>query len=214
MKNLFLLLLISAISFSASGQAGEDLASAAADPERERINAQRVALAASFDAEEAACYKRFAVNHCLNAIKPKRREAMAELRQQEIALNDAKRKQKAAEQIRKTEEKSSPEVQQRAAERRAKALEDVREREGRLRKKSEERIDLKHNETLNAADAATKMKGSQERSQARAAKQAAVAEEVQKYNEKQREVAERKASREKKRREQTKPAAKPLVAPD
>lgn len=214
MKKLILSLLVSVLSFTANGQPGDDLASAAADRERERINAERVTLEAKFDAEEAVCYKKFAVNNCLNAVKSRRRDAMAELRQQEVALNDAKRRQKAAEQIRKTEEKSSPEVLQQAAERRTKSLEDVKAREERSRKKAEERIDLKQNEALNAAGAANKMKGSQERAQARTDKQAAVAEEVQKYNDKQQEVAERKASREKKQREQTKPAAKSLPTPN
>ncbi len=214
MNKLFLLWLASVLSFAASGQIGENLASAAADRERERINSERVVLEAKFDAEEAACYKKFAINYCLNAIKPRRREAMTALRQQEVALNDIKRKQKAAEQMRSTEEKSSPEVLQQAAERRAKAMEDVREREERSRKKSDERINLKQNEALNAADTANKAKRSQERAQARADKQAAIAEEVQKYNDKQKEVAERKASREKRQREQTKPAAKPLPSPN
>ena len=214
MKKLFLSLLVSAISFAASGQTGDELVSAATDRERARINAERLALEAKFDAEEATCYTKFFVNSCLNAIKPRRREAMTDLRRQEVALDEGQRKQKAADQIRKIEEKSSPEVQQQAAERRAQALDDQRSRVERAQKKADERIDLKQNEALRAADAVNKMKGSQERAQARVDKQAAIAEEVQKYKEKQQEVMERKANREKKQREQTKPAAQPLPAPD
>ena len=214
MKKLFLSLLVSAISFAASGQTGDELVSAATDRERVRINAERLALETKFDAEEATCYTKFFVNSCLNAIKPRRREAMTDLRRQEIALDEGQRKQKAADQIRKIDEKSSPEVQQQAAERRAQALDDQRSRVERAQKKADERIDLKQNEALRAADAVNKMKGSQERAQARVDKQAAIAEEVQKYKEKQQEVMERKANREKKQREQTKPAAQPLPAPD
>ena len=149
----------------------------------------------------------------MNAIKPRRREAMGELRLREVALDDQKRKQKAAEQIRKTEEKSSPEVQQQAAERRTKALDDEKARGERAQKKADDRVDLKQKETLNAADAANKVKGSQERAKARVDKQAAIAGEVKKYNDKQQEVMQRKASRDQRQREQTKPAAKPLPAP-
>jgi len=213
MKKLFLLLFAAGLALPVVAQPADDLLAAAVDREQQRINTERVALEAKFDAEEALCYKKFFVNSCLNDIKPQRREAMTELRQREVALGDQKRKLQAVGQIRKTEEKSSLEVQQQAAERRAKALQDTQQRQERSEKKADERIDIKQNESINAAEAASKAKGSAERAQTRAEKKAAVADEVVKYNEKQQEVMERKASREKQQREQTKPPAKPLPAP-
>lgn len=214
MKKTFLFLLASMLGAAASGQVeANPAASAAADRERELISRERIALEARFDAEEAACYKKFAVNNCLGAIKPRRREAMVALRQREVALNDQKRREAAADQIRKTEEKSSPEVLKQAAERRAQALEDMKAREDRQRQKEGERINLQKNEAPNAAGAANRIQGSQEMARARADKHSAVADKVQKYNEKQREGLERKAARDKKRREQTKPAARPLPTP-
>ena len=214
MKNSFFVLLFSLFAAAASGQGTNDAASAAVEREREQINAERAALEAKFDMEEAACYKKFAVNNCLNAIKLRRREAMTGLKQREVALNDQQRRERAADQLRKTEEKSSPEVLRQAAERRAKALEDTAAREDRSRKKADERVDLQQGEAANAADAAGKLKGSRERAQARAEKQAEIAGEVQKYNDKQQEVLERKASREKRQREQTKPPAASLPTPN
>lgn len=213
MKKKILFLLLSMLGAAASGQVRGNLTSVAADRERELISRERIALEAKFDAEEAACYKKFAVNGCLGAIKPKRREAMVELRQREVALNDQKRREAAADQIRKTEEKSSPEALKQAAERRTQALVDMKAREDRQRQKEGERIKLQQNEALNAADAASRVQGSQEMAKARADKRSAVASKVQKYNDKQREGLERKASRDKKLREQTKPAAKPLPTP-
>jgi colicin import membrane protein len=212
MKKPLLLLLAASFAVLAVAQPQEDLVAAAVQKERVRINAERAALETGFDMEEAACYKKFFVNSCLKDVQPRRREAMALLRQQEVALNDRERKDKAAAQIRKTEEKSSPEAQQQAAERRAQALEETRERAQRSQQKADERGTLQQKEALNAADTAARAKGSQERAQARADKKAAVAEEVQRYNEKQQEVKERKASREQKRREQTKPPANTLPA--
>lgn len=213
MKKLFLFLLLSTLGFASSGQTQDELVSAAADRERQRINAERATLEAAFDEEDAACYKKFFVNSCLNAIKPRRREAMADLKFREVALNEQERRQKAAEQVRKTEEKSSPEAERQAAERRATALEDTKAREERTRQKASDRIDLKQNEAPNAAEAAGKNQGAKERAQARADKQAASAKEAQMYRDKQQEAQERKASREQRLREQTKPAAKPLPAP-
>lgn len=213
MNKLFFSVLIVVAPFQASGQSGDELIAAAVTRERLRINTERVALEAAFDAEEAACHQNFFVNRCLNTVKPKRREAMGQLRQQEVALNESERRQKAAEQMRKTEEKSSAEAQQEAAERRAQALDDAREREERTRQKTGERTILQQNEASNAAETANKARASQEKNQARADQQAAAAEERKKFQAKQQEVMERKAENEKRQREQSKPAAKPLPTP-
>jgi hypothetical protein len=211
-KSLFFLFALP-FSLLALAQPREDLFTAAAQKERERINIERVTREAAFDVEEAACYKKFFTNRCLGEVQSRRREALALLRQQEVALNDRERKEKAAAQIQKTEEKSSPEALRQAAERREQALQETRERVERSQQKADERGTLKQNEALNAADAATKAKGSQERAQARLEKKAAAAEELETYNNKQQEARERKASREQKQREQTKAPAPSLPTP-
>lgn len=213
MKKTFLFLLVLTSSLLAAAQPGEDLFFAAAQKERDRINAERLSLEAGFDREDAACYKRFFTNSCLKEVQLRRREAIALLRQQEVALNDREHKEKAAAQIQKTEEKSSPEALRQAAERRDQALQETRERVERSQQKADERGVLKQNEALNAAETAKKAQASQQRAQARVEQKAAVAEEVKKYNDKQQEVKERKANREQKLREQTKPPAKSLPTP-
>lgn len=211
-KPLFSLLLLAA-SFMAAAQSGEDLFPAAAQKERDRINAERLSQEAVFDREEAACYKKFFTNRCLKESQARRREAMALLRQQEVALNDRERKEKAAAQIQKTEEKSSPEAVRQAAERRDQALKETRERLERSQQKADERGTMRDNEALNAAEAAKKAQGSQERAQARADQKAAIADEVKKYEDKQQEAKERKANRDQKQREQTKAPARSLPTP-
>jgi colicin import membrane protein len=52
-----------------------------------------------------ACYQRFAVNDCLLDSRRARREVMADLRRQEVSLNDAQRKRRAAEQLLRSDEK-------------------------------------------------------------------------------------------------------------
>lgn len=213
MKKLVVLLLLSGLGFFANAQTDGDAAMAAIDAERQKITAERLKLEEAFDAEDAVCYTKFFVNSCLNSVKPRRREAMAGLKLREVALNEQERRQKAADQIRKTEEKSSPEILQQATERRTQALEDTKEREERTRKKAEERGALQQNEVLNANEAANRLQGSRDMARARAEKQAATAEEVRKFNAKQQEAQERKANRDKKQREQTKAPAAPLPAP-
>jgi colicin import membrane protein len=68
-------------------------------PERERIRQARTSAQAQFSAQEAQCYTRFAVNDCLADVRGHRRVLLADVRRQEISLNDAQRKRRAAEQL-------------------------------------------------------------------------------------------------------------------
>ncbi|MEO8855558.1 MAG: hypothetical protein ABI343_01085 [Burkholderiaceae bacterium] len=67
--------------------------------ERERIHATRSREQTKFTAQEAQCYKRFAVNDCLIEVRARKREVLGDLRRQEISLNDTVRKRRAADQL-------------------------------------------------------------------------------------------------------------------
>ena len=71
--------------------------------ERDRIAREREALTARRQQEEAVCYQRFAVEDCLRGVRAKARETHDRLRAQEIELNDAERREKAAERLRAIE---------------------------------------------------------------------------------------------------------------
>jgi colicin import membrane protein len=219
MKHLVTACFLSTLSVLANAQPTVELAAPAEkmrsiDAERARIGAERTRLEAGFLAEDAACYDRFAVNSCLGKVSDRRREAMADLRRQELSLNDEERRIRGAEQIRKTEEKSSPEKQQEAADRRAKALEDSQSRLEREKKKAEERGAAKAGEQGSSDANTAKVKGRQEKSRDRLDKQATAAEEAKKFSDRQKEAQERKTQHERDRLKQTKPAAKPLPMPE
>ena len=57
------------------------------DAERARIAIARTQLNSRFSAEDAACYRKFLVNDCLEEVKIKRREALADFRRQEIFMD-------------------------------------------------------------------------------------------------------------------------------
>lgn len=84
---------------------GVDMAAgdAAALPDRAALARERVRLEAAFDAEEAVCRDRFAVNDCLDAVRQRRREALAPLRERELALAEAERRERAAQRRRAIE---------------------------------------------------------------------------------------------------------------
>lgn len=73
---------------------GEEASVAA---ERARLKQEREQAEAAYQAQEKACHGKFAVNDCIATAKARRREAVSDLRRQEIALNDAERKRKAAQ---------------------------------------------------------------------------------------------------------------------
>ncbi len=73
--------------------------------QREWIEQTRARYQAEFRKQEIACYQRFAVNDCLLESRRTERELMADLRRQEILINDAQRKRRAARQLLRSDEK-------------------------------------------------------------------------------------------------------------
>lgn len=110
-----------------------------AEAERVRIENRRQQLQAEFAVEDAACHQKFAVNSCLNEINTKHREAMADLRRQEISLNDDERKRRGAEQIRRVEEKRSAANHQESIDRRAQMFSEYEIRASREREANKTR---------------------------------------------------------------------------
>lgn len=91
-------------------QAQEDAATAAA---RQSIATVRQQKMAEFDAQEAQCQSRFAVTDCQNAVVVRRRQMLSELKNQEVQLNDAQRRQKGAQQLLRSQEKLEDRERQR-----------------------------------------------------------------------------------------------------
>ncbi|MEO8543674.1 MAG: hypothetical protein ABI434_08835 [Burkholderiaceae bacterium] len=92
------------VSLFAQDDATRNLQLREAD-QRAWIIRTRTTYDAQFRQQEIACYQRFAVNDCLIASRRKQRDIVADLRRQEILLNDTQRKRRAAEQLLRTDEK-------------------------------------------------------------------------------------------------------------
>lgn len=183
------------------------------DAERLRISTERARLEASFVLEDDACYKRFWVNNCLDEVKDKRRSALADLRRQEIVLNDQTRKARAAEQVQKTEDKSAPEKLQQDADKRAQGVKDFDEREARDKQKTADLDALKAGEKAKAELSSNRVNGNLNKQAARTAKQARAAEELRKFNERQEQARDRLARYEIDKANKTKSPATPLPVP-
>jgi len=196
------LLLLAACGLAMAATAEDDVARQA-KAERDRIKAERNTVQAVFAQEEKACYARFAVTQCLDRAKSRRNEALADLRRQELLLNESERKRKATERQREIDERNSAEKQQAAAERRAKALAEQKEREDRVAEKRARR------------EAQLQEARPQER-KADAPKTMEPGEAARKrhdYEERLRETGERKARMQERAAQRKKPAASDLPVP-
>jgi hypothetical protein len=75
--------------------------------ERARIDAVRQQKTVELDAEDAACFSKFAVSDCQSRVGTRRRQMLADLKRQEAKLNAAERRQKGEEQSRTSQDKTA-----------------------------------------------------------------------------------------------------------
>ena len=182
------------------------------DADMLRITTERTRLEAGFTLEDTACYKKFLVNRCLDEVKARRRDALADLQRQEIVLNAEARKVKAADQFQKIEDKSSPEKLRQEADKQVQAAKDFDDRMARDKQKNADRAALQAGEKASAQASAGRVKSNQDKAAARTAKQTGEAEELRKYNERQSLAKERQARYARDKASLTKTPAKPLPA--
>lgn len=76
-----------------------------AKAEREQIRNERAAVEARFKQDEASCKARFVVSSCIADAQAQRRTSLTELRQRELALDEAKRQAEADEGARRLKAK-------------------------------------------------------------------------------------------------------------
>ena len=214
MKSFVIAFLLFTLGGFATSQIAPVIAQTAdIDAQRATIAAERNRLEAGFLNEDTACYKKFAVNNCLENVNARRRSIMADLRRQEIELNDEQRKSKAELQIRKSQDKSSPESMQQDIDRRTKAIEDFRGRQGRDQDNAQRHNAAVANEAAARDANAARLENRQKKIQARAEKQANAAEEAKNFKDRQVQAQERRARHEADQAKRVKPAAKPLPLP-
>lgn len=173
--------------------------------ERLRIARERSAVEAAFAREESACYSRFAVNECRERALAVRRNSLADLRRQEVALNDQQRKRKAAQQVQEVEARSRDIVRRQGAE--------VRLRSAASAPTLENRETAAPSASMSSAAVAPAARGVEARDSSRdAARRAnAAAQRAEQAKRRVSEAERRKADNDiRRQRGNAKPPAKPL----
>jgi colicin import membrane protein len=100
MKPILVAVVACAVAAFAPGAAADQTALERARIRDERAQAQRL-----YEERERTCHERFAVTGCLNAARAQRREALERLRHEELVLDNAERKQRAAARTMRIREK-------------------------------------------------------------------------------------------------------------
>jgi hypothetical protein len=77
------------------------------ETEGERIKSERAAATARFEAQERDCQTRFVVTSCIDAARKEERATLTRLRHEEIVLDEARRRDAAAQRARATESKAA-----------------------------------------------------------------------------------------------------------
>ena len=181
--------------------------------ERSKIAAERARLEAGFQAEEAACKSRFAVNACLQEIRPRRNAAMADLRRQDLLINEADRKARAADQIQKTEDKSSLERQQQRAEQEKKAQQETERRSERNDQRGQSQAKSAADASANVEAAETRQKNSQSKAGEAKTRHEQAASNVLDAKVRSEKAAQNQAERDKRLKDKSNSNRQPLPAP-
>lgn len=103
-KPLAMILVLVASAAAAQGDDSQTVRESEAR-ERARIRQTRAEQQALFARQEAQCYQLFAVSDCLIGVRRQRREVLADLRRQDLSINDAQRKRLGAAQLLRSDER-------------------------------------------------------------------------------------------------------------
>jgi TolA-binding protein len=100
----FLLVLAGVVSAATAEERQADL---------ERIRVERAQAEAAYALREDECRQRFAVTSCIDEARRERRQVIDRLREQQIRIDEAQRKERAAQRLEDIRQKQSAEESQR-----------------------------------------------------------------------------------------------------
>jgi hypothetical protein len=180
--------------------------------ERSKVAAERARLEAGFLAEEAVCKNRFTLNACLQEIRSRRNEAMADLRRQDLLINESDRKARAADQIQKTEDKSNLERKQQRAEKEKKAQQETDRRAERSDQRGQNQGKSAADASANVEAAQARQKNSQSKAGEAKTRDEQAAANVQDAKVRAEKAAQNQAERDKRLKDKANSTRKPLPA--
>lgn len=167
------------------------------EAERARIQAERASVEDIFTQAQAACYRKFAVADCQSDARLVRREALADLRRQEVSVNAMLARRQGAEALSRIDKKSSAQAGPQGASERAIAVEKQEARQASADEKALTRAAAERDAGARTSDATQRVDKQAQAVADRSAKAAAAAVKQQKYELKQKQAQEREVQRRK-----------------
>ena len=181
--------------------------------ERSRLTAERATIEKNFENERGACFKKFAVESCLEDSRLSKRSALDNIKRQEAIINDAERKRRGAAALDQLDQKSTPQRAQEAAEQRDEAIKSQAAREQRSADLTTGREAAAAGEAAKREQFGNKQKEHAEHlaNMAKARVQAPL--EQQQFDDKLKQAEAHRADIAKRNAESTKPRSAPLPPP-
>ncbi len=213
MKNIALGLLIGLAVSPLWAQSEATSGATNFEAERARLAQERKDVDARYATEQAACYKKFAVEDCLQESRRRRRTDTDNIKRQEAVMNDFERKRRAAAQLDKLEQKKADQRAQESEAKRQEALKSQQDRDQRA-------ADHAASRAQTASQAAERQKQFDDKQRAHAEEQAKAAQRRAEapaarsdYEEKQKKAQEHRADLDRRNAAKTKPRSAPLPTP-
>ena len=209
MKFIFTLALWFGLTGSVLAQAEVDAGQLARNAERVRITAERQQIEAAFKAEQAICFRKFFANACRDKLLPPYRAALADLRRQEVLMNEVERKNSAADQLLKNEERLSLQ-REKQAEQALKVQQDADNLTERAKQQKINQGNAAEQAAGNLADRDAKLESRQSQAAEAETKRAQAAANVEATRQRQEQAKQRRAEHEQRLRDQGPPTGKSL----
>jgi hypothetical protein len=183
--------------------------------QRQRIDRERVVEMARQAQVEAACYKRFAVNDCLDQSRVEHANIMADLKRQEQVLNDRDRKLRSARQLQEIENRmSSDQTDQTLIDRKRQGIQTETDRLAAENKRVDDAASSAKDRQQRQSDLQQKRVERAQLGKQREDKARMASQERDRFNTKLKEAAEHKKQLEENSRNREGSRAAPLPAPN
>jgi hypothetical protein len=195
---------------STQAQGAEDSLANSERAERARIETQRQQVVERFALEEQSCTAKFAVTDCLQSVKARKREALADLHRQETSLNDAKRRRLGSLELERTEIKLRDAVVSDSPAGKASAGERM---DRKTLQKAQTQAQREADAQTRSQEQAQKRKQFADQQAQRDAKAGLAAKKQREHQEKLSQAAQHKADLLARQKKKSEPGAKPLPDP-
>ncbi len=216
MKKIFISVLLAAIAAASSPVWAQSVAAVGNTDmaaERSRLTAERATIDMNFENERTACFKKFAVESCLEDSRLSKRASLDNIKRQEAIINDVERKRRGAVALDQLDQKSTPQRAQEAAQQRDESVKSQAAREQRAADRTTGREAAAAGEAVKREQFENRQKEHAEHLAKMAQSRAAASLEQQQFDDKVKKAEAHRAEITKRNAESTKPRSASLPPP-